>query len=141
MSNEAARRALKLGYGLVPIVAGADKFTNILAQWEMGLSPRVARSLPIPRRTLIRLVGVAEIVAGAMVLSRRTRLGAFAVAAWLSAIAARRIVDRDWDVAGRDALLAVGAVALGLLSADAPQEKEQPPMARERPEGMAAILH
>lgn len=139
MSNEAARRALKLGYGLVPIVAGADKFTNILAEWEV--SPRVAGLLPIPRRTLIRLVGVAEMVAGAMVLSRRTRIGAFAVAAWLSAIAANRILDRDWEVAGRDALLAVGAVALGLLSGDAAQENEQPPMARERPEGMAAILH
>jgi uncharacterized membrane protein YphA (DoxX/SURF4 family) len=142
MSNEAAaRRALKLGYGLVPIVAGADKFANILVDWEKYLSPHVARKLPIPKRTFMKLVGVVEIAAGTLVLSRRTRLGAFTVAAWLSAITGNLLLDRDWDIAARDALLAVGAVALGLLSVDAVRKKEQLPVARQPPEGMAAILH
>jgi uncharacterized membrane protein YphA (DoxX/SURF4 family) len=142
MSNEAgARRALKLGYGLVPIVAGADKFTNILVDWEKYLSPQVARTLPVSKRTFMKLVGVVEIAAGTLVLSRRTRLGAFTVAAWLSAITGNLILDRDWDIAARDALLAVGAVALGLLSVDTVRKKERPPVVRQRPEGMAAILH
>jgi uncharacterized membrane protein YphA (DoxX/SURF4 family) len=142
MNNEAAaRRALKLGYGLIPIVAGADKFTNILVDWEKYLSPHVIRRLPVPKRTFMKLVGLVEIAAGALVLSRRTRLGAFTVAAWLSAITGNLVLDRDWDIAARDALLAVGAVALGLLSVDTVRKNEQLPVARQRPEGMAAILH
>ena len=29
-----ARETLRIGYGLLPIVAGADKFTNLLVDWE-----------------------------------------------------------------------------------------------------------
>lgn len=139
MSIESARRALKLGYGLVPIIAGADKFTNILVDWDKYLSPEVARSLPMSKRTFMRLVGVVEIAAGTMVLTRRTRLGAFTVAAWLSAITGNLILDRDWDIAARDALLAVGALALGFLSTDGARKKIE--ASRGQPEGMATVLH
>jgi hypothetical protein len=30
---------LKFTYGLIPIIAGADKFTNILTDWSHYLSP------------------------------------------------------------------------------------------------------
>src|SRR5512141_2100550 len=36
-----AKTLLRLGYGLVPIIAGADKFTNLLVDWEKYLSPEV----------------------------------------------------------------------------------------------------
>jgi uncharacterized membrane protein YphA (DoxX/SURF4 family) len=143
MANaSAAQRALKLGYGLVPIVAGADKFTNLLVDWEKYLSPEVAEALPVGKRTFMKLVGLVEIGAGLMVLSRRTRLGAFTVAAWLTAITGNLVLDGDWDIAARDALLAVGAAALGMLSPASARRKEPAPMTRrERPEGMAAVLH
>ena len=136
-----AQRALKLGYGLVPIVAGADKFTNLLVDWEKYLSPSVAESLPVSKRTFMRLVGLVEIAAGALVLSKRTRLGAFTVAAWLTAITGNLVIDGDWDIAARDALLAVGAAALGMLSPAAVRKKEPASASRGRPEGMAAVLH
>ena len=38
---------LRLAYGLVPIVAGLDKFTNMLTDWTQYLSPALARMLPL----------------------------------------------------------------------------------------------
>ena len=144
MRNEdRARLALKLGYGLVPIVAGADKFSNLLVDWEKYLSPQVERALPVPGRTFMKLVGLVEMVAGGLVLSRRTRFGAWLVAGWLGAIAANLVLDRDWDVAARDALLAVGAAALAILSSQEKVRASLPRPAEQRapPAGMAAVFH
>src|SRR5436305_1179838 len=80
-----AKTLLRIGYGLVPIVAGADKFTNLLVDWDRYLSPKVERRLPVDGRTFMRLVGVMEIGAGLLVL-RRPRLGGALVAGWLAAI-------------------------------------------------------
>ncbi|HEX8441625.1 DoxX family membrane protein, partial [Archangium sp.] len=65
--------ALKLAYGVVPIVAGLDKFFNLLTNWEQYLSPLVARV--IPASTFMHAVGIIEIAAGLLVLSKLTRLG------------------------------------------------------------------
>src|SRR5256885_4675583 len=106
---------LRLGYGLVPIVAGADKFTNVLADWEKYLSPEVEERLPIDGRTFMRLVGLVEIAAGLLVL-RRPRVGGALVAAWLGGITANLMsMGKYLDVAARDALLAVGALALSRM--------------------------
>jgi uncharacterized membrane protein YphA (DoxX/SURF4 family) len=108
---------LRLGYGLVPIVAGADKFTNQLTDWERYLSPSMKKLLPIDGGTFMKIVGAVEIAAGVLVLSRWTKLGAFVVAGWLGAITAQLISSRDhYDVAARDALLALGAIALAQMS-------------------------
>ena len=34
-------------YGLVPIVSGADKFTNLLTDWTQYLSPLATRIVPV----------------------------------------------------------------------------------------------
>ena len=36
---------LKYTFGIVPIVAGADKFTNILTNWEQYINPSIALTL------------------------------------------------------------------------------------------------
>ena len=46
-------------YGLVPIVAGADKFANILTDWSQYLAPVVANI--IPAQTFMMIVGIIEI--------------------------------------------------------------------------------
>ena len=33
-ADDTIRRTLKLVFGLVPIVAGLDKFTDLLVQWD-----------------------------------------------------------------------------------------------------------
>jgi hypothetical protein len=39
---ERVYKLMKLTYGLVPIVAGLDKFTNLLTDWEKYLNPTLA---------------------------------------------------------------------------------------------------
>jgi uncharacterized membrane protein YphA (DoxX/SURF4 family) len=105
---------LKVAFGVVPIVAGLDKFTNLLTHWEQYLSPAVARI--VPAFTFMRVVGVIEIVAGLLVLSRLTRIGAYVVAAWLVGIAVNLLSTGHFlDVAVRDLVMACGAFTLAKL--------------------------
>ena len=107
---------LKLVYGLVPIVAGLDKFTNLLVDWTQYASPLLGK-LPIPTSTFMMIVGVIEIAAGCFVLSRHTRLGAYVVGAWLVAIALNLVTTGNYlDVAVRDLVMAAGAFTLAKLS-------------------------
>lgn len=101
----------------MPIVAGLDKFTNVLVTWTEYLPAAVADSLPVEAQTFMYLVGVIEIVAGLVVLSRYTEYGAYLVAAWLVAIAATVSLGGHYDVAVRDLVMTVGAVALAQLEA------------------------
>jgi uncharacterized membrane protein YphA (DoxX/SURF4 family) len=107
---------LRLTYGLVPIVAGLDKFTNLLVDWKQYLSP-LASGLPISAATLMMIIGVIEIFAGCIVLSKHTRIGAYVVAAWLVGIALNLLTTGHYfDVAVRDLVMAVGAFTLAKLS-------------------------
>ena len=99
---------LKYLFGLVPIVAGADKFTNFLAHWEAYLNPMVLNIVPVSATTFMHAVGIIEIVAGILVLVK-PRLGAFVVMAWLLAIAGQLILwGRFLDIAVRDIVMALG---------------------------------
>jgi uncharacterized membrane protein YphA (DoxX/SURF4 family) len=107
---------LKLAFGLVPIVAGLDKFTNFLAHWESYLNPLALRIVPVSDYTFMHIVGVIEIVAGVLVLAR-PRIGAFVVMAWLLAIAAQLLVGWMFpDVAVRDIVMSLGALTLARLT-------------------------
>ena len=125
-----AKTLLRLGYGLIPIVAGADKFTHMLVDWDKYLSPEVEERLPVDGRTFMRLVGVIEIAAGVLVL-RRPRLGGAVVSAWLAGITGNLLsMGKYLDIAARDALLALGA--RGALQPVRPQTKERRAMPERR---------
>lgn len=109
--------ALRLTYGLVPIVAGIDKFTNFLVDWTQYLSPLALKVVPVSASTFMMVVGVVEIVAGVLVLSRFTRVGAYVVAAWLLAIAVNLVTTGHYlDIAVRDIVMSVGAFTLAKMS-------------------------
>jgi uncharacterized membrane protein YphA (DoxX/SURF4 family) len=108
---------LRLIYGLVPVVAGLDKFLNLLTDWQRYLPPSLAQMLPVHATTFMQVVGVIEIVAGLAVLTVFTRLGAYIVMAWLVLIAANLIAAGYLDVAVRDLVMAAGAYALGQAAA------------------------
>ena len=109
--------ALRLAYGLVPLVAGLDKFTNLLTQWTDYLSPILPRMLGVQPSTFMHLVGVVEIAAGILVLTRFTRYAAYVVAAWLLLIALNLLTTGHYfDVAVRDVVMALGAFVLARLS-------------------------
>ena len=107
---------LRLAYGLVPLLAGLDKFVGLLADWESYLAPWVADLLPVTPETFMWVVGVIEIVAGLAVLTRFTRLGAYVVAAWLVLIALQLVTAGFLDIAVRDLVMAVGAWTLAKVA-------------------------
>jgi len=107
---------LKYTYGLVPIIAGADKFTNLLTDWKKYLSSSITNMLPFDAGTFMAIVGIIEIIAGILVLVR-PRIGAWVVTGWLLAIALSLILGGHYfDVAVRDVVMAVGAYTLAKLS-------------------------
>jgi uncharacterized membrane protein YphA (DoxX/SURF4 family) len=108
--------ALRIVFGVVPIVAGLDKFFDLLTRWEQYLSPLATRLLPFGAGTFLRVVGVVEIVVGVLVLTRWTRVGAYLASAWLVLIALNLLSTGHFlDIAARDLALAVGAFALARL--------------------------
>lgn len=49
---------LKYTFGIVPIVAGADKFTNLLTDWTQYINPSMADLLPFSAEAFMMIVGV-----------------------------------------------------------------------------------
>lgn len=113
---QSVRGILQYTYGIVPIVAGLDKFTNLLARWQDYLSPSITRMLPFSAGTFMHIVGIIEVVAGILVLLR-PRMGAYVVMTWLALIALTLIFGSHYfDVAVRDIVMAIGAYCLAKLS-------------------------
>ena len=114
---EYARRSLWIGLGLVPLLAGLDKFFNLLTNWEMYLNPMIPRLLHISPVSFMYIVGVIEIVAGILMFTRFTRYAAYIVMVWLWAISLNLIMQgRFFDIAVRDLMISVGAFALAKLT-------------------------
>jgi len=110
--------ALRIGLGLGPILAGIDKYFNILADWTMYLSPLATKIIPVSAGTFMHVVGVVEVIAGAIVLSRWTKIGSYIVMAWLLAIAINLLtMGMFYDLAVRDVEIAIGAFTLAQLTA------------------------
>lgn len=109
--------ALRIGLGLVPFLAGVDKYFNLLTRWEQYLNPLVLRLVPVAAGTLMRGIGIIEMIVGLAILTRWTRLGAYVAAAWLVGIALNLVIMGSFlDVAVRDLLLAVAAFTLARLT-------------------------
>ncbi len=110
------QRTLRLTYGVVPVVAGLDKFTDLLTRWENYLHPGIASILPFSPHTFMMAVGVIEIFAGIIVLAKPA-IGGYIVMAWLALIAITLIVSGSYlDVAVRDFAMAIGAFSLARIS-------------------------
>jgi uncharacterized membrane protein YphA (DoxX/SURF4 family) len=106
---------LKLTFGIVPIVAGLDKFTNLLTNWVDYLGNN-RNMIPFDPMTFMKIVGVIEIVAGIIVLVRPL-IGAYIVMAWLICIALQLLIGGHYyDVAVRDLVMAIGAYTLAQLT-------------------------
>ncbi len=107
---------LKAVFIIVPIVAGLDKFFNILVDWDMYLAPATKEMLPFSGETFMKIVGIIEIIAG-IIVAIRTQVGAYIVSIWLLLIALSLIFT--WhhpDVAVRDIVMAISAYVLAKLS-------------------------
>ncbi len=113
---ESPRIALRVSFGLVPLLAGLDKFTYLLADWSAYVGP-VARSLlPVSPQTFLYAVGIVEVLVGLVVLTRWTVIGSYAAAGWLTLVAVNLVLAGFFDIAVRDVVLAVAAFTLARLT-------------------------
>ncbi len=103
---------LRIGLGSSTFLAGLDKFTNLLTDWEKYLPPQVEQKLPVSGKTFMRGVGVVEMLVGLGILTRQTKIASYTASAWLLCIAGNLVLNRDYDVAVRDVNMALTAYAL-----------------------------
>ena len=107
--------ALGIALGLMPIIAGVDKFFNKLTDWTMYLWPPLGK-LVGGAGTFMRIVGAIEIIAGFLV-AFKPKFGAPIVAAWLLGIIVNLLLLGSYfDIALRDLGLCLGALALSRLA-------------------------
>lgn len=110
--------ALRIALGIGPILAGLDKYFNRLTDWTMYLSPLATKVFPLSPATFMHVVGVVEIIAGIIVLTRFTRIGSIIVGLWLLAIVVNLLTTgMFYDLAVRDVEIAISAFALSQISA------------------------
>jgi hypothetical protein len=111
-----AYQILRLGFTVAPIIAGIDKFTHLLVNWDQYLPSVVNRMVGGHGHELMLVAGVIEIVAGLGVFFK-PKIFAYVVSAWLVLIIVNLLlVPGYFDVALRDLGLALGALALARLS-------------------------
>lgn len=113
-ASDKAYQILHIGFAVLPILAGLDKFFNFLTQWSQYLS-HPFDVLGNAHNTML-LVGVIEIIAGIGVWFK-PKFFSYIVALWLLGIIINLLMlGNFYDVALRDFGLLLGALALGRLS-------------------------
>jgi hypothetical protein len=110
---------LHIGYAVLPIIAGIDKFFDKLTNWDMYLCPLATRVTGLNDHMFMMIVGGIEIVAGLLV-AFVPRVGAIIVTLWLWGIIINLFLTPThfYDIALRDFGLSLGAIALARLSAE-----------------------
>ena len=117
-----AFRILHLGFIVAPILAGLDKFLEVLVDWDRYLAPVATNVLPVNGHSIMLAVGVIEIAAGVLV-ALRPRIGGYVVAVWLWAIIVNLLILGDYfDIALRDFGLSLAALALARLAEAFPSD-------------------
>jgi hypothetical protein len=110
-------QVLRIGFTVLPIVFGLDKFAGVLTDWTQYLAPQVDDLVPGTAHQAMLAVGVVEIAAGVLV-AVLPRIGGLVVAAWLAGIIVNLLLlGGFYDVALRDFGLLLAALALARLGA------------------------
>ncbi|HWD20758.1 MAG TPA: hypothetical protein VHB20_15930 [Verrucomicrobiae bacterium] len=110
-----AYQLLHLGFVVLPIVAGLDKFLVKLGEWKQYLWAPLGTVLGNPT-TFMHIVGVVEILVG-LIVAVKPRRGGWIMAFWLWAIIFNLLLAHDYyDIALRDFGLSLGALALARLA-------------------------
>ena len=111
-----AYQILHLAFVVAPLIAGIDKFTHLLVNWDIYLAPSVDRALGGHGHEFMLVVGVVEIVA-AIGVALMPRVFGYIVAGWLLGIIVNLLlIPGYYDIALRDLGLALGALALARLA-------------------------
>ena len=107
---------MRIGYAALPILMGADKFTNAMTDWPHYLAPWIVALLPFSAQAAMHVVGVIEIIAG-IAVAAKPRYAAYIVTLWLAGIIINLLTYSGfYDVALRDLGLLLGALTLARLA-------------------------
>jgi uncharacterized membrane protein YphA (DoxX/SURF4 family) len=107
---------MRIGYTVLPLAMGIDKFFNAMVSWPTYLAGWIDDIAPGTAQQFMYFVGAVEIVAGLLVLIK-PRYAAYVVAAWLAGIVVDLFSAGRYDIGVRDFGLLVGALTLGRLAA------------------------
>lgn len=111
-----AYQILHVAFVAAPVIAGLDKFAQLLTNWDNYLAPQAQSILGANTHTFMLVVGVIEVIAGLLV-AIKPKIGAYVVAAWMAMIIVNLLLTgKYFDIALRDFGLFLGALALGRLS-------------------------
>lgn len=107
---------LRTAFTVAPILFGADKFAQLLVDWDRYLAPSIAGLSPFGVHQTMYLVGVVEILAGILV-AVAPRIGAPIVSLWLLGIIVNLLlIPGYYDVALRDFGLLLASLGLWRLA-------------------------
>ena len=105
---------LLIFFSLTLIIAGLDKFFNILDNWVKFLNPNLL-PFPISPTLFMKLVGVFEILLGLSLFTRWKKQASYAVAIWFVLISINLLSLNMNFIAFKDTLRAIGAILLAKL--------------------------
>ena len=113
---------MRVGFTLVPILFGLDKFAHVMVNWDKYLAPDLQSWLS-PFHTVhqtMYFVGAVEIIAGIVVLLL-PRVGGYIVALWLVGIIVNlAMIGGYWDILMRDVALFLLALTFARLASAFP---------------------
>jgi hypothetical protein len=112
---------LRLGFFVLPVLMGLDKFAEVLNDnWPAYLASEFNDIIPGSAQDAMYAVGVVEILAGFVVLIM-PRFGGLLVAGWLGGIIVSLVLVGGYgDIALRDVGLLLGALTLFRLAVTQP---------------------
>jgi hypothetical protein len=113
---------MRVGFTLVPILFGLDKFAHVMVDWDKYLAPEIQNWIS-PFSTVhqtMYFVGAVEILAGLLVLLL-PRIGGYVVALWLAGIIVNlALISGYWDIMMRDVALFLLALTFARLASAFP---------------------
>jgi hypothetical protein len=113
---------MRIGFTIVPILFGADKFAHVMVNWDKYLAPEIQHWISpfdTAHQTMY-VVGAVEIVAGIVVLLL-PRIGGYVVALWLAGIIVNlALISGYWDIMMRDVALFLLALTFARLASAFP---------------------
>ena len=117
---------LRIAFTVAPILFGLDKFAEVLTNhWPAYLAPEFNDIIPGSAQDAMYMIGIVEIIAGAVVFVS-PRFGGVLVAAWLAGIIVSLLLVGGYgDIALRDFGLLVAALALARLASSVPAGGEE----------------
>ena len=102
-------------FSLTLVIAGLDKFFNILDNWVLYLNQKLI-PFPIEPSLFMRLIGIFEVLLGLSLFTRWRKTSSYIVVVWFIFISINLISINFYFVAFKDTLRVLGALLLAKFS-------------------------